>query len=159
MINKLDLFGELFSVSVNGQDAFWCLYFKIPKMHLWSFSFCRDWVVQCIWMGDRPNVCLKSGKYEALYENIPIKEQLPGPFCVIEFTGSESRNEEWEYPQLATVRIHYKKRIKNKTVLAYFSAHHCETPLPPFSPSPGVSYPSSVFLCFLYSCFPPSLPV
>lgn len=53
----------------------------------------------------------------------------------------------------AAFRSFFLKRIKKCSSI--FSAHHYETP-PPTSP-PDVTYPSSVFLCFLYPS--PSLPV
>lgn len=62
-------------------------------------------------MGDEPNVCLKRGKCEALYENIPLKEQLLGPFVRFNFKGNESINKEevknGSNPQLAAVRMNF----------------------------------------------------
>lgn len=55
---------------------------------------------------------------------------------------------------LATVRIHYKKRIKNRTVLAYSLLTIVELPKPPFPP-PLVLVAPPVFFCASY--IPPQL--
>lgn len=55
-----------------------------------------------------PKVCITSGKHKALYENIPVKEQLLGP--LVRLNQKRQRDKEREYnPQLATVRIHKEK--------------------------------------------------
>lgn len=143
-------------MSVNGQGGFQCLYFKVRSLKGPSCSrssFAETGLY---------DVSLKSGKYEALYENIPLKEQLPGPYCAIEPVTLQEMKAEMKNGsnlQLAAVRIHKKKRIKNKTVLAYSLLTIVKLLCPPPSSSPDVSYPSSVFLCFLSSLLPPLQPL
>lgn len=141
-------------MSVNGQGGFQCLYFKVRSLKGPSCSrssFAETGLY---------DISLKSGKYEALYENIPLKEQLPGPYCAIEPVTLQEMKAEMKNGsnlQLAAVRIHKKKRIKNKTVLAYSLLTIVKLLCPPLLLLPRCQLPLQCFSVLLILS-PPSSP-